>query len=95
VRREFTGRDGGKLVTDTYGDPSAPAVLFVQSVDKPRHLPRRYVDTKDAGHIVAGDVNDAFTNSMLEFLYDTKTGGKYDNEYRRSHLQPQVRASFS
>jgi len=37
VRREFTGRDGGKLVADTYGDPSDPAVLFAHGGGQTRH----------------------------------------------------------
>ena len=30
----------------------------------------KFVDVKDAGHMVAGDQNDIFTNAVLDFLGD-------------------------
>lgn len=37
VCREFTGRDGGKLVADAYGQPDAPAVLLLHGGGQTRH----------------------------------------------------------
>ena len=33
----------------------------------------RYVDVSDAGHMVAGDKNDIFSQAVIEFLADIKT----------------------
>jgi pimeloyl-ACP methyl ester carboxylesterase len=35
----------------------------------------RYVDIRDAGHMVAGDRNDAFADAVATFLRETVTGG--------------------
>ena len=37
VRREFIGRDGGKLIADAYGDPGAPSVLLLHGGGQTRH----------------------------------------------------------
>ena len=33
----------------------------------------KYVDVSDAGHMVAGDKNDIFSQAVIEFLADIKT----------------------
>lgn len=37
VRREFIGRDGGKLVAEAYGQPDAPTVLLLHGGGQTRH----------------------------------------------------------
>ncbi len=37
VRREFIGRDGGKLIADAYGDLGAPSVLLLHGGGQTRH----------------------------------------------------------
>jgi pimeloyl-ACP methyl ester carboxylesterase len=37
TRREFIGRDGGKLIADAYGDPAAPTVVLLHGGGQTRH----------------------------------------------------------
>ncbi len=69
-RVAYRSRDGLELAGDAWGDPTAPPVVSPEGVAEFLDAvpSARFVDVSGAGHMVAGDRNDAFTEAVVDFL---------------------------
>ena len=84
-RVEFEPTPGVTLVGDEWGPASGPEVLLLGGAGQTRLAVElgpltqaRFVDVTDAGHMVAGDQNDIFSDVIVDFLTDvgqSDTGG--------------------